>query len=139
MRQLVLAGVVAFLFGSCDVGGVFVVDNRSNESLVVRVTGRTQDPSASTVQYLNRLDVLAVPAHARLAVAVLPFAPLFAIEKVEILTEGCVVLATFAEGAGTSFSRDGNVIRVNADRSTELLHEFPAKATLAASAGRCAP
>jgi hypothetical protein len=135
--HLVLAGIVAFGSASCDVGGVLVVDNRSNESLVVSVTGRAQDPAASMVTYVTRQDDVAVPAHARLAVAVLPFAPLFMIEKVEVRTEGCIVLATLAEGAGISFARDGNVIVVEGDLSAELVHEFPRDGALAAPTDRC--
>ena len=133
-----LAGIVAFVSASCDVGGVFVVDNRSNENLVVSVTGTMQDPAASTVTYVTRHDVLAVPAHARLAVAVLPFTPVFMIVKVEILTEGCTALATFAEGARTSFARDGNVIVVEGNLSAQLVHEFPRDGALAAPSNRCA-
>jgi hypothetical protein len=137
--QLVLAGILALCSASCrDVGGVFVVDNWSTENLVVRVTGTMQDPAASKITYVTRHDVLAVPAHARLAVAVLPFAPRFMIEKVEILTEGCAVLAAFAEGAATSFARDGNVVAVQGDLSARLVHEFPEDGVHAAPAGRCA-
>lgn len=135
--QLVLAGILAFVSASCDVGGVFVVDNRSNESLVVRVAGTMQNPATSKVTYVTRHAVLAVPAHARLAVAVLPFAPRFMLEKVELLTAACAVLATFAEGVATSFARDGNVIVVEGNLSAELIHEFPKDGALAAPTDRC--
>lgn len=135
--QLVLAGIVAFGSAACDVGGVFVVDNRSNEGLVVTVTGTMQDPAASKVTYVTRHDALAVPAHARLAVAHLPFAPLFMIQKVEVLTDGCTVVATFAEGAATSFARDGNVIVVEGNLSAQLVHEFPREGALATPTDRC--
>ena len=134
-----LAGLIAFVSASCDVGSVFVVDNKSNESLVVRVAGTTQDPAASTVEYVRRTDVVAVPPRARLVVKVLPFVPVFIIEKVEVLTEGCAVLAAFTEGAGTSFARDGNVVVVEGDLSARLVHEFPADGDQAAPAERCAP
>ena len=137
--QLVLAGVLAFVSVSCrDVGGVFVVDNRSNQNLVVRLSGTMQDPGASKIAYVTRHDVLSVPAHARLAVAVLPFAPQFRIEKVEILTDACAVLASFAEGAATSFARDGNVVVVEGDLSARLVHEFPEDGLRAAPADQCA-
>jgi hypothetical protein len=137
--QLVLAGLLALFSASCrDVGGVFVVDNRSNQNLVVRVSGTMQDPAASKIAYVARHDVLSVPAHARLAVAVLPFAPQFMIEKVEILTGGCAVLASFAVGAATSFARDGNVIAVEGDLSARLVREFPEDGARAAPVDRCA-
>ena len=134
---LLIAATLVTAVAACDVGGVFVVDNKSDVELVVRVSGREQDPGASGVAYRDRRDVLSVPPHARLVVEELSFTSTLRIEKVEVLDAACTLLRRFDVEDGVAFERDGYLIAVESNLSARLVDEFPRDGTPASPSDRC--
>ena len=132
-----VAVAVAVALAACDVGGVFIVDNKSDAELVVRVSGSVQEWTSSTLTFRPRQDVLAVPPHARLAVARIPFGDPFQIQKVEVLDARCGLLAAFDVAAGADFARDGYVVAVESNLAIRLVDEFPRDGNPAAAANAC--
>jgi hypothetical protein len=137
-RLFVLAGVIALAGASCvDRGGAFIVENKSEADLVVRVTGTMRSVTSSNVSYQPRRDELSVPPHARFAVAVVSFADAYDVQKIEVLTAECAILATFDHSSDVAFPQDGQVIVVQPDLSAQLVREFPETGTLAQPSDRC--
>jgi hypothetical protein len=136
-RRVLVSATLALLLTSCDHGGVLILDNRSDADLVVQVSGTIRDASSSTIRFQPRQDVVSVPAHERLAIAVLPFTDPFDIHKVDVLTPDCVIVASFDTSSGTNFASEGYVIVVERDRSAHIQRDFPETGALAPPIDRC--
>ncbi len=135
--RLAVIGLVLAASASCDRGGAFVVDNQLDQEVVVRVSGLMAQPSPAPVRYEPRQDALLVPAHSRLAVAVLQFADPFSIRKVEVLTGDCRSIGVFDEATGVAFARDGSVILIQPGPAARLVDEYPESGTPAQPTDRC--
>ena len=135
--RVVTLAAVALLLGACDNGGAYMVENKTDQELIARVSGREQERDASVLTFHPRQDVFALPAGSRLSVANQHFKDAFEIAKIEILTSDCVPVAVFDEGAGVAFGRDGTVITVDPGPTAHLGGGAPVEGTLASTADRC--
>lgn len=134
-----IAALAAFalLVSACDHGGAFVVDNRTDQELVARVTGSMSVESSSGLSFTPRQDQFTIPPGSALAVAVVGFADDYGVGFIDILTSDCKVVATFGKAPGPYFSSDGQVIEVDPGPTAHLRKEFPETGTLAATTDRC--
>jgi len=130
---LALAAVVA----GCDHGGAFVVDNRTDQEFIVRVSGPEFVSGSSVVVSRKREDVLILPAHSRLAVAVLGFHDQFNPQTIEVLGSDCAGVATFSVLDTPALGVDGQVIAIDNGPSAALRKEFPEGGTMAQTTDRC--
>jgi len=137
VARTVALAAVALLLGACDTGGAFMVENKTDQELIARVTGSEQERDASVLAFQPRQDVFALPARSRLSVANQHFKDAFEISKIEILTSDCMPVAVFDEGAGVSFARDGTVITVDPGLAAHLGGGAPVEGTLASTVDRC--
>jgi hypothetical protein len=121
----------------CDHGGAFVVDNRTDQEFVVRVSGPEFMSGSSSVVFRKREDVLLLPAHARLAVAVLGFHDPFNPQTIEVLSSDCADVATFSVLGAPALGVDGQVIVIDTGPSAALRRDFPEGGTMAQTTDRC--
>ena len=136
IRSAALAALCA-MTGACDHGGAYVVDNRTDQDLIARVSGSQQVAGSSRLTSHPRQDVLLVPARSSLAVEILGFTDPFSVQRIEILSSDCALVGDFDQAAGMAFASDGQVIVVEAGPTATLRKEFPESGTLATPTDRC--
>ena len=129
-RVLTLAAF-ALICGACDHGGAFIVENKTDQELIARVTGTEEQRPSSVLTFHPRQDLFVLPAGSRLAVALLHFKDPFNIDTVEILTSDCVLVASFDEW------HLGSLMTVNPGPTATRRREFPESGSLATATERC--
>jgi len=104
------------LVGCVDRGGSFVVDNRSDVTVLARIKITVRSETGSEIVY----EVVEVPASSRTVIAYQGFADVEEINRIELLLETCESLGTFF-----GFSRDGRVIVIEDGPTATLVREWP--------------
>jgi hypothetical protein len=129
--------VAALTVAACDQGHAFVAENRTDQELVARVTGKELRPTESGSAVEWRQDVTLLPADSRQVILVQPFTTNFNVWTVEILRADCSVIAMLGHDGETSWERDGTLVVIEPDMSVRHVDEFPRDETAAATTDRC--
>jgi hypothetical protein len=127
--RLVVLLCLGLLVAACDHGAMLVGDNHSNNEVLARATGTTSKGSACCVP----AEVIAVlPPHKRLVIVELPFAGGFKIQRVEILSSDCSMIASLPV-----YGTDGTVVEIRETGSVGLRDEYPQSGERAEVTDRC--
>lgn len=135
--------VASMVVGACvDRGATFVAENKTDDELVARITGKDRvvpSPGASADwrQTEWRQDVVVLPAHSRVPVLVLGFTETFNVWTVEVLASDCSVIATFDQDQDHSWSTDGILFVIEPGQSVTQRREWPMGGTPAPTVDRC--
>jgi len=125
----VLLGLCWLLVG-CDHGSVLLAENQTDDELLARARGTTDQANS---QYSVPTEIVAILApNSKLVVAEMPFTGGFRIQHLDILRADCSLLDGFP-----LFGENGTYIVIDDGFKVRLRDENPQSGTAAATTERC--
>jgi hypothetical protein len=132
-----LLAVVSVCIGCSDHGGAYIVENKTDQEILARVTGRVDVSDSSGTGFGEQLDVFSIEPNSRLAVAIVGFASRYSLQTIDIVSPDCALIAEFGNSPEMSWARDGSVIVVEPGPTATLRDEHPIDGTMAERVERC--